>query len=80
MDEALLLDRIHNLARERSDLYGRGRHGRTPVDPDRLRQLQDELDRSWDLLRRRRAARSSGRDPEQPDPDRNPEESHRARL
>ena len=34
-------------------------------DKERLRTVEVELDRCWDLLRQRRALRDSGADPEQ---------------
>jgi hypothetical protein len=34
----------------------------------RLRSLEEELDQCWDLLRRRRAARSNHQDPDAVDP------------
>ena len=34
------------------------------ADRDRLRAVEVELDRCWDLLRQRRAARDAGADPE----------------
>ena len=47
--------------REESDSHGRGRaRGR----PERLRAVEIELDRCWDLLRQRRALRNAGGDPE----------------
>jgi hypothetical protein len=38
---------------------------RLDADQDRLRAVEIELDRCWDLLRQRRALRSAGADPEQ---------------
>jgi len=35
------------------------------TDRDRLRSVEVELDRCWDLLRQRRAFRDAGTDPEQ---------------
>lgn len=33
-------------------------------DPARLREVEEELDRCWDLLRQRRARREYGEDPD----------------
>ena len=38
--------------------------GSTAEDRQRLRELEESLDQCWDLLRRRRAARQAGTDPE----------------
>jgi hypothetical protein len=35
------------------------------ADQQRLREVEIELDRCWDLLRQRRALRDAGEDPEQ---------------
>jgi hypothetical protein len=39
--------------------------GALEADKDRLRAVEIELDRCWDLLRRRRALRDAGADPDQ---------------
>ena len=36
----------------------------SPVDTERLRQIEEHLDQCWDLLRQRRARREYGEDPE----------------
>jgi len=64
MDDADVLGRINELAREEHDLFERESHGRvTNADRARLRRLQVMLDQCWDLLRQRRARRAVGLDP-----------------
>src|SRR3989449_2667704 len=60
MDDAEVLGRINELAREEHELFERESHGKvTDVDRDRLRRLQVTLDQCWDLLRQRRARRAA---------------------
>ena len=47
--------------REESDSHDEDRLG---ADQDRLREVEVELDRCWDLLRQRRALRDAGANPE----------------
>src|SRR5207302_4250413 len=64
MDDADVLGRINELAREEHELFERESHGKvTDADRDRLRRLQVTLDQCWDLLRQRRARRAAGLDP-----------------
>jgi len=64
MDDAEVLGRIDELAREEHELFERESHGKvTNADRDRLRRLQVTLDQCWDLLRQRRARRAAGLDP-----------------
>ena len=64
MDDAGVLGRINELAREEHDLFERESHGKvTDADRARLRRLQVMLDQCWDLLRQRRARRAVGLDP-----------------
>ena len=64
MDDAEVLGRINELAREEHELFERESHGKvTDADRDRLRRLQITLDQCWDLLRQRRARRTAGLDP-----------------
>src|SRR2546428_3048349 len=61
MDDAEVLGRINELAREEHELFERESHGKvTDADRDRLRRLQVTLDQCWDLLRQRRARRAAG--------------------
>src|SRR5947208_16959819 len=63
MDDAEVLGRINELAREEHELFERESHGKvTDADRDRLRRLQVTLDQCWDLLRQRRARRAAGLD------------------
>ena len=68
MDDQTLLARIEALVAEEHSLIGREEGDATDgsaleQDRRRLEQLSLELDRCWDLLRRRRALREAGRDP-----------------
>ena len=64
MDDAEILRRIDELAREEHELFERESHGKvTEADRERLRRLEVMLDQSWDLLRQRRARRAAGLDP-----------------
>ena len=57
-----VLNRIEKLVAEEEQLWSRGR----PSDGElrRLKDIQVELDRAWDLLRQRRARREFGQDPD----------------
>ena len=50
--------RINGLVEEEHQL-----RSSTDVDAGRLRQLEEQLDQCWDLLRQRRARREYGEDP-----------------
>jgi hypothetical protein len=64
MDDAKILGRINELAREQHDLFAREAHGTaSETDRARLRQIEVALDQSWDLLRQWRARRAAGLDP-----------------
>ncbi|HEX5896537.1 MAG TPA: DUF2630 family protein [Thermoleophilaceae bacterium] len=70
MSDESIADRIERLVTEEHDL--RAREQADSSDPsalegdrDRLRSVEVELDRCWDLLRQRRAFRDAGTDPEQ---------------
>lgn len=57
---------IHRLQTEEYEL--RTRHRRGPLeesDANRLRELKEALNQSWDLLRQRRARREFGFDPDE---------------
>ena len=58
--EALVAEEHGLRARESEDATDEGRLG---DDRARLETIQVELDRCWDLLRQRRAARAAGLDP-----------------
>jgi hypothetical protein len=66
MDDKTVLSWISGLVDEEHKL--RGQLGRGEISSDeeqvRLRELEEALDQCWDLLRRRRAARDLGNDPD----------------
>ena len=55
-----VLTRINGLVEEEHQL----RSG-DDVDSHRLRQIEEQLDQCWDLLRQRRARREYGEDPQE---------------
>lgn len=72
MEDARVQARIEQLEDEerrlRADEEGAADHGDTrslTADRARLAEIRVELDRLWDLLRRRRALRDAGRDPDE---------------
>jgi hypothetical protein len=61
--------RIESLVTEEHDLRGREQADSPDAealegDRERLRAVEVELDRCWDLLRQRRALRAAGTDPD----------------
>jgi Protein of unknown function (DUF2630) len=66
MDDNTVLSRIHGLVDEEHKL--RQQLGRGEISSDeehaRLKELEVDLDQCWDLLRRRRAAREIGNNPD----------------
>ena len=66
MDDERILDRIDDLVQEVHDLQARAADddGLDAGDAVLLRDLEVERDRCWDLLRRRRALRIAGGDPD----------------
>jgi hypothetical protein len=64
MDDAEILSQIHQLVEEEKQLraahQGSGLRG---DDRARLEQLEEQLDRTWDLLRQRRAREEFDEDP-----------------
>ncbi|HLT09192.1 MAG: DUF2630 domain-containing protein [Actinobacteria bacterium] len=70
MDDARVLRRIQQLVDEEHRLRARFTAGEisSAEEQTRLRELEQSLDQCWDLLRRRRAARSSGGDPDSAQP------------
>lgn len=66
MEDREILDCIHNLVadeRRLRDLRDRGEVSET-FETGRLREIEESLDQMWDLLRRRRAMRDAGLDPD----------------
>jgi len=59
--EQRALSHIESLVAEEHKLFDKGT--RNEADSKRLAAIQVELDRYWDLLRQRRAARETGHDP-----------------
>jgi hypothetical protein len=66
MDDKQILHRISELVDEERELRTRVQQGRMTSDEEsaRLRELEIALDQYWDLLRRRRAAREFGTNPD----------------
>jgi hypothetical protein len=66
MDDKTVLARIHDLVDEEHRLRAQVQSGQISSDEERtrLREVEESLDQCWDLLRRRRAARRSGSDPD----------------
>jgi hypothetical protein len=69
MSDESIAARIESLVAEEHELRHREESDssdaeRLEADQDRLQAVQVELDRCWDLLRRRRALRDAGGDPE----------------
>ena len=62
MSDKTILDHITELVHEEQRLRN---EGAKTVDPARIRDLEQQLDQCWDLLRQRRARREFGADPEQ---------------
>jgi hypothetical protein len=65
MDDKEVLGRIHGLVDEEHKLRGQLAKGEISSNEEhaRLKELEEALDQCWDLLRRRRAAREVGNDP-----------------
>ena len=69
MSDESIAARIEGLVAEEHQLRNReqadsGSTERLEQDQERLRELQIELDRCWDLLRQRRARRDAGLNPD----------------
>lgn len=67
MDDKEILRRITELVDEEHGLRTRRQSGAVTSREEsaRLNDLEESLDQCWDLLRRRRAARAAGTDPDQ---------------
>jgi hypothetical protein len=70
MSDGSVLSRIERLVDEEHELRTHEQRDRIDEaalasDRDRLREVEVELDRCWDLLRQRRARRSAGQDPDE---------------
>jgi hypothetical protein len=69
MSDESIAARIETLVSEEHELRDREQadaddDGALEVDRERLRSVEVELDRCWDLLRQRRALRDAGADPD----------------
>ena len=69
MSDASIVARIEQLVAEEHELRGAEQVDSSDVDrlesdQERLRALEVELDRCWDLLRQRRALRDAGANPD----------------
>ncbi len=66
MEDKQILHRITGLVEEEHQLRTRRQDGRlsSQEEAQRLRDLEEALDQCWDLLRRRRAARDMGTNPD----------------
>jgi len=69
MTDETVLSRIEALVKEEHALQAREESDATDgdaldVDRRRMRDVEIELDRCWDLLRQRRARRAAGQDPD----------------
>ncbi|MBV9945152.1 MAG: DUF2630 family protein [Solirubrobacterales bacterium] len=69
MSDESIADRIERLVSEEHELRHREEADhldaeRLESDQERLRAVEVELDRCWDLLRQRRALRSAGANPD----------------
>lgn len=67
MNDKQVLARITDLVDEEHQLRARRLAGEVTSGEEaaRLRELEESLDQCWDLLRRRRAARDMGMDPDE---------------
>jgi hypothetical protein len=66
MEDKTILQHINELVDEEQRL--RGQAARPQQNAQRLKELGEQLDQCWDLLRQRRAKREFGDDPEQAKP------------
>ena len=65
MDDPQIHGTIEQLVAEEHELWDRESNGTaTETDRRRLQELRVSLDQCWDLLRRRRALRNAGSDPD----------------
>ena len=67
MDDTTILGRISELVDEEHRLRGQvqARPDASDDERGRLREIEESLDQCWDLLRRRRAARQAGNEPDE---------------
>ena len=62
MDDQTILERVHALIEQEHELRTKLQEGAIDAETEhaRLRAAEEELDQCWDLLRQRRARRSTG--------------------
>jgi hypothetical protein len=67
VDDATILQNVHALVEEEHLLRTKLEAGEIDKDEEqtRLRELEEQLDQCWDLLRQRRARRVADQDPEE---------------
>jgi hypothetical protein len=67
MDDQDVIDQINGLAHEEHQLFEKAStdEGLSGKEHDRLKHLEVQLDRCWDLLHQRRARRNAGMDPDE---------------
>ena len=66
MDDSEIRSRIEALVEEERRLRGSGEH--TDEQRARLRQIEEDRDQLWDLIRQRDAKRQYGEDPDEAKP------------
>jgi Protein of unknown function (DUF2630) len=64
MNDEGVLNKIERLVGEEHELLGLDEESREPGKHERLKAIEVELDRCWDLLRQRRARREFDEDPD----------------
>jgi Protein of unknown function (DUF2630) len=66
VDDEDILARVGSLVEEERELRRRLQDGEISAEEEheRLRSMEEALDRCWDLLRQRRALRDAGEDPD----------------
>jgi hypothetical protein len=64
MNDEGVLNKIERLVEEEHGLLGLDGESREPDKHERLKAIEVELDRCWDLLRQRRARREFHQDPD----------------
>ena len=66
MDDKDVLGRINGLVDEEHKLRQQLSEGKLSAEEEhaRLKEVEEALDQCWDLLRRRRAARAAGNNPD----------------
>ena len=67
MDDQDVIDQINQLAHEEHELFTKAStdEGLSSGEHDRLKTLEVQLDRCWDLLHQRRARRNAGLNPDE---------------